>query len=173
MRYSNLFAVVLFMVALGVSGSVAADSTTSLTGSYTLDADESDELSEVFEPALEDMGRIRRGIARRVLERQDGPGERMQIEEGDDAIRIDSSNEPTRTIPLDGEAVEHENSDGDVVELRAGRENGNLVIYTDSDRGEYTSEYQLSDDGERLDIVMEMDMDDLSRIVEYRLVYRR
>ena len=150
-----------------------ADSSTSLTGNYTLDADESDELSEVFELALEDMGRIRRGIARRVLERQDGPGERMEIEEKDDAVRIDTSNEPTRTIPLDGQTVEHENSDGDVVELRAGRENGNLVVYTDSDRGEYKSVYQLSDDGDRLDIVMEMDMDDLSRIVEYRLVYRR
>jgi len=106
MRFSNLLAVVLFLGALGVSGMAFADSSTSLTGNYTLDADESDELSEVFEPALEDMGRIRRGIARRVLERQDGPGERMEIEEKDDAVRIDTSNEPTRTIPLDGQTVE-------------------------------------------------------------------
>ena len=172
MSFAKWSAFLLVCFALVFPSTAVAESP-SLAGEYELDKEESDDMVEAFEPAISEMSRFRRGFARRAIRREDGPGEVMRIEQSDDEVVIEHGDNPAMTIPLNGKTVDHTDGDGDVEQISARVENGVLKTHTRRDEGEYTTEYHLSSDGRRLDIVMEMHFDRLPKAVDYRLVYRR
>ena len=158
------------LAVIAVPALAAADEP-SLSGSYTLDEQRSDEMVEAFEPAIEEMSWWKRGVARRVARREDNPAQRLRIEKTGDEVTIDPSDGPPRTFPLDGEVVEYEDADDNPVRVSARVEEGTLVMDYDIVVGEYTAYFRLR--GDRLELVRDMDLDRLPRRIEYRLVYRR
>ncbi len=163
----------VFLVIMGSAGSAAADSP-SLTGTYLLDEEASDDMVESFEPAIEEMGRVRRGFARRAIEREDGPDHQVLINHSDDEISIQFGDEPVQRIPLNGQTVENKNSDGDTIEQSA-RVDGSqtVMVQTQSDKGVTATEYRLDTDTDKLEVAMELDFDQLPKKVDYRIVYDR
>ena len=165
-----IFAIAFLVLALP---SMAAAEAPSLSGTYELDEEASDVMVEAFEPAIEAMGRMRRGFARRAIESEDDPSEQIQIATDDDEVVIESVDEPPLTAPLDGETVDYVDGDGDKVRVRARIDDGALVVHNDVEDGEYTTTYRLDDSGDRLEVVSDIDMDQLPKEVTYRLYYDR
>lgn len=165
--------VIVFLGGMAWAVSAGAETST-LSGTYTFNEETSDELEEAFEPALEEMGRIRRGFARRALADADEPHERMEIDKSKNRIVIRPGDDPVQTIPLDGETVENRNEEGELVDQKVQAvEQRAVTIHTAADEGDITTEYRLGADGRQLEIVMEMDFDQLPKTVTYRLVYNR
>lgn len=165
--------IVVLACALWAIPTTAAADSPSLSGTYELNEDASDEMVKAFKPAIDEMSRLRRGFARRAVRDADNPSEQITIDVDDDEVVIDSSNEPTRTIPFGGERIDHTNDEGDEVQLRARMKGDELVVYTDREDGEIESTYRLESNGDRLAIVSDIDIEDLPKEVTYRLYYER
>lgn len=170
-RTSLLFSLFLAL-AFALPATAAADGP-DLTGTYSYDGDSSDNMVEAFEPAINEMSRLRRGFARRRVANQPDPPAQIRIQQSDDEIVIRSGDNPTLTAPLDGRTVDYVNADGETEKVSA-RIDGNAVrIHRDFEDGEYLVRYSLANDGQRLVIATEIDMDALPLKVDYRRIYNR
>ncbi len=144
-----------------------------LTGVWTYDEEASDDVVAAFEPALEEMGRVRRAVARRVLRREVEPEETTRIDIDDETVTVGSGDDPPLVAPVDGETVDHENDDGDDFRLRVDLDASTLTVWVTGDDTDFRSRYRLGDDGTRLDVEIRVDADELSQAVRYDLVYQR
>lgn len=161
---------ILFLIVT-LPGTAMAESPPSYSGTYELDEEASDDLMEAFEPAVKEMSRFKRPFARRTIRRESGPEAKLRIQKNDEMLIIEA-HEDFR-VPLNGEPVDHEDNDGDIVQMSAWIDDGVLMVRTEMDDGEYTTEYRLSPDGKQLSALTRIDVEQLPKRVDYLIVYIR
>lgn len=145
----------------------------SLTGTYVFVDDESDDVMEAFEPAIQQMSRLKRGFARRVLREEMQPDSRIKIDVDDNTVTIHSGDNPPLKAPADGTTIEHENEDGDIIDITATVDDTTMTVHSELADGYHQTTYRLQPDGWKLDVDIELDVEDLPKPVSYSLVYER
>ena len=163
---------VAIFVAFAFPATAVADGP-DLSGTYSYDEENSDDMMEAFTPAIDAMSRMRRGFARRAVRNQDDPPAQIKIEQSDDEIAIHAGDSPVIRAPLNGETVDYVNKDGETEKVTARLDDDAVEVHRDFDDGEYRTRYRLSTSGQRLGIFSKIDMDALPKVVNYRRAYDR
>lgn len=167
----------LFLGVLCVCGLFApkvtiADSPV-IAGTYMLDKEASDDFTEAFEEELQEMGRIRRTIARHMISRRGGHAEQIRIVIEEHQIVFHSDDRDPIIFPADGSEITHINDNGDEMKARAELEGNLLRISMNGEDGGTVTEYQLNSTGDILKVDRKLTSDRLSNPVEFQVVYHR
>lgn len=170
-RWSILLAV-FAAIAFALPTTAVADTPT-LTGTYSYDEENSDDMLEAFTPAIDEMSRMRRGFARRAVRNQAEQPERMRIELSDDKITIQAGSDPAIVAPLNGEAVRYTNKDDEPEQVTARKKGDGVEVHRDFEDGEYLTEYKLQSNGQTLRIESKITMDALPKAVQFNRSYQR
>lgn len=166
-------ALVLVLFAADGMAHIAVAQDSPFNGTWILDEEASDDFAEAFEPALQEMGRIRRSIARIALGRADGHAPFVHIEITDDYITVQQGERRPARLPANGEPVQHENDDGDIMQGTAHLEGNVLRVEMQGENGGSNTDYHLSDNHQRLTVHRTLESERLPEPVEILAVYNR
>ena len=142
----------------------------SFSGTYRLDEGASDNIQEAFEPALSEMGRVRRTFARQALRRASHE-ETLQIRIEGTEISMQAGQRPRLELPIDGTEREVVGENGGRARGSARLVNDRLEVRVKGERGTSTTIYRL--EGNRLIGTITFENEELSKPVTFRVVYRR
>lgn len=162
-----------FLFVLLSSPVDAGPDSSSITGNYKLNEEESDDFLEAFEDQLEEMGRITRRVARVLINRRGGHAEEVKIEISDDTVIFQADENDPIHFPADGSEITHINDSGDEMKGRAELEGNRLRISMMGDSGGSVTEYQLNDNGDKLNVDRKIEVGRLAEAVEFQVVYDR
>ena len=141
-----------------------------LSGTYHYDEARSDSMVDAFEPAIDEMNRIARGVARRRVRNQPPAPATVRIEQTASQIVVDFQGTPAIRAPLDGSTVDYVNADGETEKVTARVDGPAILIHRDFDDGEYHTRYFIDSNG-RLHIASRINMDSLPKVVNYTRIY--
>ena len=147
--------------------------TPGFTGTFTLDEERSDDFTEAFEGELQEMGRFRRAIARRLITRRGGHAEKIHIEVGDEYIILQSDERDPIRFPANGDEFTHTNEDGDEMTASAQLDGNILKISMMGDDGGSVTEYRLDSEGKAIRVNRKLESDQLNNPVRFSVVYNR
>ncbi|MFU8807320.1 MAG: hypothetical protein ACNA8W_26155 [Bradymonadaceae bacterium] len=152
---------------------LAFSETPSFSGTYELDKEAGDDMLEAFEPALLEMGLVKRTLARQYMRRNVKPDEQLRIEQKETTVSIQSGDRPPIIAPLSGEETKYTKFDGSVARVRTRIIDDVLELRAVEPAGGYTTRYSLSPDGRRLTMRVNLSYEQLPKPVSYMLVYVR
>ncbi len=163
----------VFLALLFLYPQDATSATDDFNGTYELDEDASDDFMEAFDDPLQELSRLRRGVARIIINRRGGHAEEVYIQITDDTITFRSDDNDPIFFPADGEEIVHINDSGDEMKAKAELEGNRLRITMEGEDGGSVTEYHLNDDHNRLDVERKIEIGQLSDPVEFSVVYNR
>jgi hypothetical protein len=143
------------------------------SGAFTLDEAASDDVMAAFEPAIRDMNAVVRPVARRRIRRDARPSPTLRIDQDAHTITLRPADQRVLTAPLSGDPVQITTKAGNPASVTIRLIDGTLHVRRTEEAGSYQARYQLSPDGQRLTIAVELDYDQLPKTVRYNLVYNR
>jgi hypothetical protein len=162
-------------VLLGSLAAAAAHAQASLSAYngvylYVESTDERERIQRSIEKATEDMGLLRRGIARNRLEEATRPFPRLEMFFDDENVLLRYSQREFE-LPLDGTSVEATGLMGDPVEASAYLRAHDLHQTLEGDRGTRYIEFRFNDD-DTVSMVNRIESEHLPSQVKYTLTYR-
>ena len=148
-----------------------ASDVTGLQGTYKHAPDQSNDVSQAIDKAVEKMNFIKRPIARSRLAKTNTPYQRIHIELGvDEAAVTFDTRQPIRT-PLDGRPIKWTRDDGEVFEISATLADGKLLQTFKAADGTRVNSFHKDASG-ALHLDVEVSSSQLPQPVKYELVYR-
>lgn len=132
---------------------------------------EREQRHQAIDEATEDMGFMIRGPARDRLRSVTTPKAQLTLQENGDSVTL-GTGERRITLPTDGTATTVSGENGEAT-MRASWRDGRLVVSASREGGSRTTVYHLSEDGQRLTVLVRMTSDRLGEPLRYRAHYRR
>jgi hypothetical protein len=170
---STLYLVVLCSAVFLGSTTPAAAQKGRLNGTYTLDEDESDNISAVIEGAVEKMNFLTRPIAQGRLKKLNPAYRQVTIASSLTDLSIAVDDEPVLRTPANGTSVVWVGPDGGKVNVSMRVAGGHLVQTFKSADGGRVNDYTLNPDGRTLIMEVTETSRRLSEAIRYKQVYRR
>jgi hypothetical protein len=170
---STLCLVLLCSAIFLGSSTLAAAQESGLDGTYILDQNDSDNINEVIETAVEKLNFVTRDIARGRLEKLNPAYHKVAITSSPNEISVTVDNQPPLRTPAKGAPVAWVGPDGGKVNASM-QLTGRLLAQTfTSADGRRVNDYTLSPDGRTLTMQVTETSPRLSQTITYKQVYRR
>jgi hypothetical protein len=162
----------VFVLALPGTGSAQQ---IDFTGSYALDAAQSDNIDQVVSANLSKVrNRLLRPFARGRLTKTNRPYPALTItQQGDEQVTIRYADGSPVVAPTSGQRVGWTREDGEQMEVSATLSQNRLVQTFHAEDGTRVNTFSLSPDGRTLTINVSVDSDRLSSPITYKLVYSK
>ncbi|HEY5761413.1 MAG TPA: hypothetical protein VIU34_36580 [Steroidobacter sp.] len=163
------FCVVLvaWLVAFGAWGNEASG----LTGKYKYAPEQSGDISQAIEQAIEKMNFIKRPIARGRLSRTNFPYQQVRIEIDASEAEVTYDTQAPIRMPLDGQPIKWKRADGEIFDVSARLEGGKLVQTYKAEDGMRVNSFARDASGS-LHLEVEVSSPQLPQPVKYTLAYR-
>lgn len=156
--------------AFDVSPAAAQDGIAGTWKLATTSAEESQRKAAI-EEAAQELPAFARSRAKKKLDGRTIPPSELHIVVSGDRVELNRAGQKlSLTVGGPAAQVEFEGRRGSA---KATRKNGNLVVSLQGDNGERTTIYRLSEDGQRLVLDVEFDVQRLYTPVRYRVTYKR
>lgn len=165
----------LVALALAMPAFVQAQTgqTPSLRGSYTYDAQESDNVNRAIETAVGRMNFVTRPIARGRLKKTNQPYQRVVIAHTQSEVTVTTDGRASIKSPSNGTPIRWRREDGEMLNVSTEWENGQLEQTFAAEDGKRVNTYSLSADGRKLLMNVTITSPRLPRPLTYKLVYNR
>ena len=168
------FSLVLLCGALFLGSSErAAAQSSSLDGTYILDATGSDNLNKVVEEAAGKQNFLTRDIARERLKKLNPAYRKVAISSSPNEISVAVDNEPALRTPAKGGPVAWVGPDGGKTDVSMQLGGRHLAQTFTSPEGRRVNDYTLSPDGRTLTMKVTETSPRLSQSITYIQIYRR
>ena len=168
----NAIAPVAFAVAFAAATPSAAQNP-ALTGSYAYVEAESDAIRPAIEKAVADMNFITRPIARGRLVRTKEPYCRITIQQSGSQVTITTDDRAPIVAHSDGNPMKWIREDGEVMDLTTAWANASLEQTFIAEDGQRKNVFELSPDGNTLQMHVTVTSPRLAAPLTYTLRYRR
>ena len=150
---------------------VWADDLAGLPGTYKYTPEQSNDVSQAIEKAVEKMNFIKRPIARGRLTRTNTPYQRIRIElSASEAVIMYDDQAPVR-MPMSGAPIKWKRADGEVFDVSASIEGAKLRQTYKAEDGMRVNSF-FKDSAGSLRMEVEVTSPQLPQPVKYELVYR-
>ncbi len=170
-RNSSRIALLLVCTACMVTHSALAADLAALSGTYKYAPEKSNDVSQAIDVAVEKMNFIKRPIARGRLAKTNVPYQRISIQiEATEAEITYDDRKPIR-IPLDGQPIKWTRDDGEVFDVSAKVDGGELLQTYKAEDGVRVNSFQL-DATRSLHLRVEVSSPQLPQAMKYELVYQ-
>lgn len=166
---NRTFCVVLVgcLATLGAWG----DEMSGLSGKYKYAPEQSGDISQAIEQAVEKMNFIKRPIARGRLSRTNFAYQQVRIEVGASEAEVTYDTQAPIRMPLDGPPIKWKRADGEVFDVSAKLEGGKLVQTYKAEDGTRVNSFSKDASG-LVHLEVEVSSPQLPQPVKYSLVYR-
>ena len=145
-----------------------------LTGTYRLDSSRSDDVSVVVQRGTRGLSPQQRERVRDVLSRRMESPEVLAIERQGRNITIASSRAPQVVFEADGRTRTEQTPRGRTVRVSAALLGDQLVVSSTGERGnDYRVTFDTAENGRRLNVTRQLDVDGLTRPVTVHSSYER
>jgi hypothetical protein len=163
------FCVVLVgcLATLGAWG----NETAGLSGKYKYAPEQSGDISQAIEQAVEKMNFIKRPIARGRLSRTNFAYQQVRIDVGATEAEVTYDTQAPIRMPLDGSPIKWKRADGEVFDVSAKVEGGKLVQTYKAEDGTRVNSF-FKDASGLVHLEVEVSSAQLPQPVKYSLVYR-
>jgi hypothetical protein len=143
------------------------------TGKWQLknSANETNKRLNAIENAVAGMGRFKQGRAREMIKKMTAPTNELTIADLGTQIKITRSGLEA-TVPTNGQPVSI-NAEQGIVSLRATRNNGKLILVSETAGAVKTTIYELSADSQTLTQQNKLQSDKLPAPIEYTNSFKR
>lgn len=155
------------------SSTPAAAQNDNLSGTYTLDEVDSDNISAVINGAVGKLNFLTRPIARGRLKKINPTYRQVTIAASSNELSVVVDNQPALRTPANGTSVVWVGPDGGKVNVSMQLAGGHLVQIFESKDGRRVNDYTLSSDGRMLIMQVTETSPRLSQAIRYKEVYRR
>ncbi len=133
-----------------------------------------DEMNRRIEEGVEELNVFIRGIAERRLRDANRPTEKLTITSANEKLSVARSGKPEMTAPKNGTAVDWKNPEnGNELKVSHLLEQGVLRQRIEGDRGRSVNRFVLDEDGKRLLVKTQIQVDLLDAPIRYETTYRR
>ena len=155
-------------LAFGAWGNEAAG----LSGLYKYAPEQSGDISQAIEQAVEKMNFIKRPIARGRLSRTNFPYQQVRIEIGASEAVVTYDTQAPIHMPLDGQSIKWKRADGETFDVSVKLEGGKLMQTYKAEDGMRVNSF-IKDASGSLHLQVEVSSPQLPQPVKYTLVYRQ
>lgn len=168
---SALSWIALACTACLVASNASAADPADLSGTYKYVPEQSGDISQAIDAAVEKMNFIKRPIARGRLAKTNAPYELIRIQMDAADVEITYDNRKPLRVPLDGPPIKWTRDDGEVFDVSVRVAGGGLVQTYQAEDGKRVNSFQVGPDG-RLHLKVEVSSPQLPQPMRYELVYR-
>lgn len=150
--------------------------TSSVVGTYEYVGGKAqiDEMNRRIEEGVEELNFFIRGIAERRLREANRPTEKLTITSANGKISVARSGKPEMAAPENGSAVDWKNPEnGKELQVSHRLEQGVLRQRIEGDRGRSVNRFVLGEDGQRLSVKTQIEVDRLDAPIRFETTYRR
>jgi hypothetical protein len=169
MRLALLWALAMVVSATGHAGAQASP----FNGSFTLVAEQSDNVEQAINQAIGRMNIATRQIARPRLRRTNQPYQRVTIATTSSQVSITTDSRAPITTAAAGTPIKWTREDGEVLDVSTTWDNNRLRQVFAAEDGRRENVYSLSPDGRTLTLNVTVTSGRLPQPLTYRLVYQR
>jgi hypothetical protein len=155
------------LLAFGAWGDEAAG----LSGKYKYAPEQSGDISQAIEQAIEKMNFIKRPIARGRLSRTNFAYQQVRIEIGASEAEVTYDTQAPIRMPLDGQAIKWKRADGETFDVSAKLEGARLVQTYKAEDGTRVNSF-AKDAAGSLQLQVEVSSPQLPQPLKYTLMYR-
>lgn len=163
--------IVMACTACMVAYNVSAADQAGLSGTYKYVPEQSSDISQAIDVAVEKMNFIKRPIARGRLAKTNAPYQLIRVQMDASDVEITYDNRKPIRMPLDGRPIKWTRDDGEVCDVSARIEGGGLVQTYQAEDGKRVNSFELGADG-RLHLKVEVSSPQLPQPMRYELVYQ-
>jgi hypothetical protein len=142
-------------------------------GGYVLDAPAGDDVLRAIDDVVEDMGGLRRPLARLRLRELNQPPQRIDVASTESEVSITTDGKDVIRTPVDGKPVQWTRADGEQFTIRTTWDGRTLKRIFTAEDGERANTYDFSPDGATLTMSVTLTSPQLPKPLTYTLVYRR
>ncbi|MFN3329447.1 MAG: hypothetical protein ACK419_00800, partial [Pyrinomonadaceae bacterium] len=142
-----------------------------LTGTYSLDASRSDDVSQIAKKVVSESNVYYKEAAERDLQVLLAPPQRLAIEIRGNNVKLASSFAPQLEVIADGQERLQTLADGRTVKIRATLFGGELSLYSTSDDSDYRVTFSSIDGGNQIKVTRSVRVDYLDREVSAESYY--
>ena len=143
----------------------------SLSGTYTLNRQASDDINAAIESAVRRMNFVTRPIARGRLRKTNAAYERVVIDYGTSQVSVTFDQRAAIVTPSNGTPIKWRREDGEQFDVSTEWENGRLEQTFSAEDGRRVNVYTL--EGNTLTMEVTITSPRLSAPLRYKLVYNR
>jgi hypothetical protein len=147
-----------------------ADEASELSGSYKYAPDQSADVPQAIDKAIEKMNFIKRPIARSRLATTNKPYQKIHIELGASEVVITYDDQAPIRMPLGGESIKWTRADGEVFNVAASFDGSKLVQTYKAEDGQRVNAFTKQ--GGALQMDVEVSSPQLPQPLKYALLYR-
>lgn len=156
------------LVAFGAWGNEAAG----LSGLYKYAPEQSGDISQAIEQAVEKMNFIKRPIARGRLSRTNFPYQQVRIEIGTSEAVVTYDTQAPIRMPLNGQSIKWKRADGETFDVSVKLEGGKLMQTYQAEDGMRVNSFTKDASGS-LHLQVEVSSPQLPEPLKYTLMYRQ
>jgi len=143
------------------------------TGTYTLDAERSDNVDQAINQAISRMNIATRQIARPRLRRTNQPYQRVTFAQSGQQMSITTDQRAPITTPVSGSAVKWTREDGETLDVSTRVDGRRLRQVFAAEDGRRENVWTASEDGRTMTLNVTVTSGRLPQPLTYQLVYRR
>ena len=167
--------VLLAVLALAavLPASAGAQQTAGLRGTFTYNAQASDNVNQAIERAVARMNFVTRPIARGRLRKTNAPYQRIAIAFTPQQVTVTTDERAPIVTPANGTPIKWTREDGEVLDVSTEWENGALEQTFKAEDGQRVNTYTVSADGNTLTMNVTITSPRLAAPLTYKLVYNR
>lgn len=161
------------VIVLGCMAASAAwaDDSASLNGTYKYVPEQSSDVPQAIEKAVEKMSFIKRPIARGRLSRTNTPYERIRIEVNASEAVITYEDQAPIRMPMSGQSIKWKRADGEVFDVSARLDGAKLRQTYKAEDGMRVNSF-FKDSAGSLRMEVEVTSPQLPQPLKYQLLYR-
>lgn len=165
-----------FFCALAVAAilpAAAPAQEASMRGTWTFNAQASDNVNQQIDRAVQRMNFVTRPIARGRLRRTNQPYQRLVISYTPQQVTTTFDQRAAISSPGNGTPIKWTREDGEVLDLSTEWENGRLKQTFRAEDGQRVNTYSVSADGNTLTIDVTVTSPRLPQPLTYKMVFNR
>lgn len=170
-RFTTTLALALLAAVLAPAAARAQES--SMRGTWTYQAQGSDNVAAAINTAVARMNFVTRPIARGRLTRTNQPYRRIVIGYTPQQVTMTFDQRAAIVTPANGTPIKWRREDGEMLDVSTEWENGVLEQTFKADDGQRVNRYTLSDDGHTLTMHVTITSPRLPRPLTYKLLFAR
>ncbi|HEX2190142.1 MAG TPA: hypothetical protein VHG51_14640 [Longimicrobiaceae bacterium] len=172
LRIPALFTALLALALVAPAGS-AAQAAASLNGTFTYNAQASDNVNAAIDDAVARMNFVMRPVARGRLRKTNQPYQRVQISHNPQQVSVTMDGRPAIVTPANGTPMDWTREDGEKLKVSTEWENSALEQTFKAEDGQRVNSYTVSPDGRTLTMNVTVTSPRLPKPLTYKLVYNR
>ena len=144
-----------------------------ISGTFTLDRQASDNVDQAIAKAVKDMNFVTRPIARGRLQKTNQPYQTVTIANAGANTVVTIDKQPARSAPSNGTPVDWTRADGEKFKLSMTWANGQLTESFKAEDGQRENTYVLSPDGATLTMNVKVSSPRLPKPLTYKLLFKK